>query len=265
MWVDNEKGAAADRKKRCKRITQEDVERLLVEAKKDSRRDAGKLAAAAIYVCMITGCRPAELPYIKIRDTGGIAEICIRGAKQDEIEVPAGDGKIITTRGLDRTMTLATPEMVEEVKNAIPLLNQLQRDDEIGQAAELSKLKRNVSRISASAFSRRKPENRPTLYTLRHQMASNLKKLHQEDPVTMSKKCMSYLMGHQSCFSIQRYGDSRNGNSGLVMVMPAIKEAEINNLVRDSSQPKKLANSYSEKMVRADAIDLSNNGDTHPR
>ncbi|MCX4190283.1 hypothetical protein [Methylophaga sp. OBS3] len=230
LWKESPNGKPKKGRGYCKKINQKDARMLLMAAKQKVRKKDGTIRMtslethAALIVCKLTGCRPIEL--MGIRDMGE-GSFFIKGAKKDDVMLPGENGKVFSTRGLDRLITVDEKKK-ENMQRAVKVLNKMaQNGNSIEKNTKL--LEDRVYELSKKVFFRRKL--RPTLYTFRNQLASELKKLHRDSPDRMTEKQMSFLMGHQSTFSISKYG-SASFASGGIFITPAIPEHEINNIVR---------------------------------
>jgi hypothetical protein len=164
---------------------------------------SNKNLKAALVVAKFTGCRPAEMLYIK---SLGNNKFFIPSAKRTE------DG----LRGLDRIIQL-DEKFACMLDTAIKALAKL--DPDKGQVA----LQKALYRATKKLWPRRKKQI--VFYSFRHQLASNLKS------VDMSNKERSYIMGHQSTASIGRYGNRRSG-TGACSISAGVTPVEINKLVR---------------------------------
>jgi len=189
------------KQKRCKNISDADFKLMLDGASLD--------VYAALYIGRHLGCRPVEMPTIEFE--GSFAYI--HGAKVTE------DG----LRGLSRMIDLGSEATAEKVATAVRRLNQITD----GKSGRMAKIQSRIQRLTKRLWPRRKV--RPTLYTLRHQMGSNLK------AGELDRASVAYLMGHQSTKSVDRYGDRRFGAAaGSSPIKPAVSMDKINDLVRSN-------------------------------
>jgi integrase len=182
-------GTIKSKQKRCKSINDKDLEKLYSAAL--SKPDFE--LASALAISMYTGCRPAEMAGIR---RVGIDQVFIQGAKKSK-----------GTRGLDRTITLSEKEC-ETVEAAAATLYHA----ESGISSTMHKVQSRLDRLTKKLWPKRKIK--PTLYTLRHQLGSDLKAgFIDEDGKrhTMSRVEIAYVMGHQSTESIEIYGNRRSG------------------------------------------------------
>lgn len=159
----------------------------------------------ALMLTYYTGARPCELR--SIRTEGEI--ITITGAKKSHEGL----------RGADRILVAKSPFELSIIQESVLILNNSERSI----AAIRDRLRLEARKL----WPRRKLI--PTLYSLRHQLAANLK------ASGMSDKEMAYIMGHQSVHSISRYGNRKQGNPKNIWVRPA-NNAQLNN-IRGSVAP----------------------------
>jgi len=182
-------GTIKSKQKRCKSINDTDLEKLYSAAL--SKPDFE--LASALAISMYTGCRPAEMTGIR---RVGLDQVFIEGAKKSK-----------GTRGLDRTITLSEKEC-ETVEAAAATLYHA----ESGISSTMHKVQSRLDRLTKKLWPKRKVK--PTLYTLRHQLGSDLKAGfidEDEKRHTMSRVEIAYVMGHQSTESIEIYGNRRSG------------------------------------------------------
>lgn len=183
-------GKAGKPQKRLKKLPASDLEKLYGELMDRNDREV----FAAVQLAEFTGCRPAEMLNIQCLD-GGI--VFVEGAKKTE----KGD------RGLDRYLQLDQHQW-EQVRASVATL----KAADPGKAGTMHKVQDRLNTATKALWPRRK--TRPTLYTLRYSMGSELK------ASGLSKREVSYIMGHQSMQSVDRYGDRRSG-SGKTPIKPA--------------------------------------------
>lgn len=178
-------GAKADfsqikrRQYRVKRMDDRDERALLAKLDPDAR--------AAVTLAKHLGVRPAEMPtLIMVGDTVAVTGVKKRG----------------TDRGLDRNIKVDDPAIAEEVRAAIQQLH----------GKNMKHSQDEIRRRGKEIWPKRKAV--PTLYSWRHQFASNLK------AAGVGRVDQAYLMGHQSTASIDSYGRRDWGNSSAVKVSP---------------------------------------------
>jgi integrase len=176
--------------KRLKKLPDEELDELYAEIMERYDHEVG----AAVMLAQITGCRPAEMLDIEALDDG---IIFLRGAKRTD----KGD------RGLDRYLQV-TPEEWSRVKNSVEALKAV----DPGKAGTMRKVQDRLNTVTKALWPRRK--TRPTLYTFRYVMGSNLKSSD------LTRQEVAYIMGHQSEQSVDRYGNPRSG-SGKSPIKPA--------------------------------------------
>lgn len=190
--------------RRMKKISPETIE-LLVEKARE-RRDWPLVAA--LILGRELGCRPAEMHGIEIRDDG---TVFIPGAKKTD------DGK----RGLDRAVT-TTPEAVQSIKWSIDALKNFPGRYSSKMSCIQSRLRFMAQQIWPNRT------RHPTLYTLRHQMGSDLKRSGR------GRGEVAYLMGHQSTKSVNRYGNSRWASGINRTIEPGVGPDEIAELTHEN-------------------------------
>jgi len=167
-----------------------------------------KHVGAALIIAKITGCRPAEMETIRVDLDTNIAYII--GAKKTE----KGD------RGLDRAIGMTE----RDAEDLLIAVQDLQNMPEPKKSSKIKVIQTRLRVQAKKAFSRTKAL--PSLYTLRHQMGSNLK------GSGMDRQSIAYCMGHQSTKSIEVYGNSRSATGSIVK--PEIEQSEIKSLVREN-------------------------------
>jgi integrase len=188
---------------------QEKIEKGLAEYKNNCTSDSSNIkrnqVIAAYLLAKELGCRPVEMPNIK--RTGKI-KFLITGAKKDEFGL----------RGLDRELEVDSQEVADLLENAIKYLKD----------AKMSQIQDRFKYLMKKTFPRKR--KLPTLYTLRHQLASNLKSSGKYAYIEMA-----YILGHQSTRTLENYGYA-NAGRGSVGVKPVITTEEIELMIRDSHQ-----------------------------
>jgi integrase len=212
------KGKPGTPQKRLKKLTDEDLEKIYGEL---IERDDGEVGAA-LMIAQITGCRPAEMLGIEALDDG---TILVKGAKKTE----KGD------RGLDRYLELEPKEWMR-VRAAVAILKAV----EPGKAGTMRKVQDRLNTVTKAIWPRRK--TRPTLYTMRYAMGSDLKGGYLDEKGkkhVMSRREVAYIMGHQSEQSADRYGNprSRSGKKSLVKPAPGASLSGVRKGVKTPFQP----------------------------
>ena len=148
---------------------------------------------AYLTLCRQLGCRPAEVQHVS--ELNG--EFYVPSAKQ------RADG-----RGLDRFLTVNDPAALFEIRKAMGIIGTVEplKRKTLHRVAQS-----RLNRTTAALWPRR--ERLPTLYTMRHQMGSDLKSsgLPPEE--------VAAVMGHQSTASASVYGYKVSGR-GSVAVKP---------------------------------------------
>ena len=187
------------KQKRCKKVTEHEMELLITEAIKQKNR---KLVAA-IFIANLTGCRPSEMPTIS--QTGpGTFEII--------------GGKKRTDRGLDRLILIQDKSTAELFSKMVRILSN----------HKMKPIQNSFDRLARKVF--RKREVVPSLYSFRHQMGSVLKASN------ISRKSIAYMMGHRVTKSVNVYGDRRTSGRRNIEISPGVSDSEIELLVRDNHQ-----------------------------
>ena len=179
------------KQKRLKKLPESELDQIYGEVVRRGDRGVG----AAVMLAEIAGCRPSEMLDIQCLDNG---TIFIKGAKKTE----KGD------RGLDRNLEV-TPDEFERVRASVATL----RSIDPGKAGTMHKIQDRITTVTKALWPRRK--TRPTLYTMRYSMGSELK------ASGLSRREIAYVMGHQSMQSVDRYGNRRSG-SGKTPIKPAL-------------------------------------------
>ena len=175
--------------KRAKIITDQDFKTLrdTVADKNDT------ITWAYLTLCRQLGCRPAEVQHVS--ELNG--EFYVPSAMQ------RADG-----RGLDRFLTVNDPAALFEIRKAMGIIGTVEplKRKTLHRVAQS-----RLNRTTAALWPRR--ERLPTLYTMRHQMGSDLKSsgLPPEE--------VAAVMGHQSTASASVYGYKVSGR-GSVAVKP---------------------------------------------
>lgn len=152
---------------------------------------------AALFIAKHLGCRPAEMPTITDQGDG---RFIIHGAKRTG------------NRGADRTL-IADEGIRKGLSSCVKVM----------QGANIGAVQDRLERLSKRLWPRRKA--RPTLYSYRHQMGSNLK------ASGMDRVAIAYTMGHQATESVERYGDRRAAKgSGGLKVQPDADELALSSV-----------------------------------
>lgn len=194
-------GKPGNPQKRLKKLPEGDLSKIYGEVNRRKDVEVG----AALKLAEITGCRPAEMLNIKCLDDG--KTIFIEGAKKTE----KGD------RGLDRYLEVTSDEWTL-VRNCVIALKSV----DPGKAGTMRKIQDRLDTITSAVWPRRK--TKPTLYTLRYAMGSDLKGGYLDDEGkkhVMSRREIAYIMGHQSEQSADRYGNPRSRSGKKSLVKPA--------------------------------------------
>jgi len=194
------KSSIKPKQKRAKSIKPDDFKRMMQEAEKQGLHQL----AAAMFIAIETGARPAEIPNIVVMDK----TLAITGVKKRD-----GDGKS-GARGLDRNITYTGDmgRMTAAIKAVA--------------GADMSRLQGQIRKLAADVWPKRSV--RPSFYTFRHQVGSNLK------ASGMSRVQVAYVMGHQSTVSVERYGNVRSASSPVRVEPDAGADLSV---IRDNHTP----------------------------
>ncbi|HDY84299.1 hypothetical protein LCGC14_0700460 [marine sediment metagenome] len=194
-----ENGDVKPKQQRCKKVTEQDMQMLMVEAMQQKNRTL----VAAIYIANLTGCRPCEMPTIShVSDN---TFLIVGGKKRSD-------------RGLDRMLKIndrATAELFGKMLKII-------------SGKEMKPIQNAFDRSSKKTFRKRKVT--PSLYSFRHQMGSDLK------ASGIDRKTVAYLMGHRATQSVNVYGNRRTAGGRSIKIVPGINDDEINKLVKENHQ-----------------------------
>ncbi|MTI63448.1 tyrosine-type recombinase/integrase [Methylophaga sp.] len=161
-----------------------------------ARCDASMLGA--LQIAWLVGCRPAEMPYIRLHDN---CTVFIPSAKK------TADGK----RGLDRTISL-NQKSYDLLRHSIALLHQELDSMTKDHVKGMHRIQRRLQTATSKLWPKKRYNI--TLYSYRHQMGSELK------ASGMSREAIALIMGHQGINSIDKYGDRRLG-TGRVLPVPS--------------------------------------------
>lgn len=183
------KGTVKAKQRRCKSVSDTDLDKIYKASLDKSDTELASVLAVALY----TGCRPAEM--------AGIVRV-----GKDQVFIP-GAKKSKGMRGMDRTIQLSEAKC-KVIEVAVATIRDMDGD----KAKAMHRVQTRLDRLTKKLWPRRKA--RPTLYTLRHQMGSDLK------ASGLSRVEIAYVMGHQSTSSVEVYGDRRK-KSGRGGVKPA--------------------------------------------
>lgn len=191
-------GAVPARQRRAKGVSLEDTQTLSSHLQERGDRQAW----AALTVARWTGARPAEMPGVRMAGD----QVIIEGAKKSH------GGQ----RGADRVVTLDDPNALDQVREAVLLL----------EGVEMGPIQDRISGAGRRLWPQRKAV--PSLYSWRHQVGSDLK------ASGLDRKTVAYLMGHQATESVEVYGRrNRGGKSPL----RAGQGADLANVRETHSEP----------------------------
>lgn len=202
----NNKAIEAEKKKdfskikpksrRIKRISPQDAKKIH-DAIAEKRDDD---LTCAYLLARYTGCRPSEMPNISV----GEGLVVIQGAK-------VGQG-----RGLPERRIRVPESVLPHIEKAARRL----------AGKPVGHLQDRFDRLMKKTFPRR--EKRPSLYSFRHQLGSDLK------ASKLTRKEIAYCMGHLSTASVDVYGDRRGGGG---LKVRASKDADYSAIKEKHSLP----------------------------
>ena len=130
-------------------------------------------------------------------------------------------------RGLDRLIKIEDCH-TGKIRKAIALLAEVP-DEQKENLHNVARMR--LARFVAKEFPRRRAK--PSLYTLRHQMGSDLKSSG------MPETKRSAIMGHRSTQSIQVYGNSKSGKQREILVSKSTTD-KVTTVVNARKIPNKL-------------------------
>lgn len=196
-----DRGPTAPKQRRAKTVSDDDMSTLKLAA---HRSKGGSDVLAALNIAERLGVRPAEMLSLRIDPESGLAHVT--GVKK------SGKGD----RGADRTLRLSGGRTTTLMLQG--LVEQLQASEK-ERPGVIHRVQSRLDRLTKRLWPRRKA--RPTLYSLRHRMGSQLKASGAD------RKAIAYIMGHQSTQSVEVYGDRRSAKrSGGLSVQVGEQEAE---------------------------------------
>jgi len=205
-------GEVVKKTQRICRAIKEDEHQKLLRASSDKN---DKQLSAALTLAYFTGTRPCEMCEIEYDDDNGIFTLYIMGAKKDANGL----------RSIDKELSLKLDEQQKiDVINAVDNLYGLDRK-------QLAAMKSRMSRLTRKVFPNRK--HPPTLYSYRHQIASDLKKSKNNGELSL-KQC-SAVLSHRSQQSIQGYGHL-NSSGGLKRGLPVPSEESVRQVNDDYTE-----------------------------
>lgn len=204
-------GEVVKKKQRiCKSIKEEEHQKLLMA----SKRKGDSQLSAALILAYHTGTRPCEMCEIEY-DTENDLTLYIMGAKKDANGL----------RSIDKELSLKLDEQQKrEVMNSVDALYGM-------DSKQLAAMKSRMSRLTRKVFPSRKYP--PTLYSYRHQIASDLKRSKKSGELSL-KEC-SAVLSHRSQQSIQGYGNF-NSSGGLNRGIPIPSEESVRQVNDDYTE-----------------------------
>lgn len=190
-------------KRVCRRVNQDELGKL----RGDATRRKDELSLAAYTVALFTGARPIEMPTIRCSFHGvSDMKIFIKGAKIQR----GPDGEV--RRGIDREIIMSRDHR---------LLDAVKQLEDISYQ-EVRNLVSRVSKSSERLFPKRKL--RPSLYSLRHQFASEMK------ATGTGRRELASIMGHASQASASQYGHANLSKGGPLMDRSKIRVISTGNV-----------------------------------
>lgn len=194
------KGSATSSKK-SKKVSREDIDRLIGHLRKQKSRRLAIQTFAFISATLITGLRPSEWRGSELdQEPDGTWRLRVRNAKATN---GRGNGSTRTLRLLDVT---DNDLMVIRGMTAIAAAVDLEPG---GYAAWQARLRHYLYRATRSALGKR--ANYPSLYTFRHQFAADAK-------ASRSREEVAALMGHSSAATAGRNYAKRRQAGGSIRV-----------------------------------------------
>ena len=190
----NDRGPTAAKQKRAKSISEADTAKLTAEVYKRGMAAEGEeqlrhwQTLSALLLAERLGVRPAEMRGLRIDQEKGV--VYVTGAKKS--------GGL---RGADRVLTLP-----DDADSQRLIARSVQLLSTVGPEG-IRRIQSRLDRLSRQLWPRR--QARPSLYTFRHQMGSNLKAMG------LNRRAIAYIMGHQSTKSVEVYGDRRKASGGI--------------------------------------------------
>jgi len=220
-------GPVKAKRKRMKNVP-DDMHAKLLRAALDKD---DKPLAGSLYIARLIGCRPSEIPLLRVLDDGTVYVTHVKGSE-------AGD------RGIDHIVKVSSEHLLQ-LRKAIEAVSK----EKVSKTPFEKKMDNRLRELVKKIYPRRK--TRPCLYSYRHQLGSSLKEAVSKGQITRSEA--AYIMGHQSTDSLDEYGDRRLG--GGLNVRAAVDSEKISELVRENhSEPPRndgpvAASSYGEEFT----------------
>ena len=169
--------------------------------------------SSAVAISSILGCRPAEIMGIELKPGN---QVFIPGAKHS--------GKL--NRGLDRLL-----EVNERSYSTLKVSLAILKKAEPGRKGVIHQVQCRLDRLVRELWPRRKA--RPSLYSFRHQLGSDLKSSGKE------RTEIAYIMGHASTESVEVYGDRRRASRArAIKPAPGIDPAKYVRICHEEPGPK---------------------------
>lgn len=195
------RGPTAPKQRRAKTINSDDMGALKLAA---HRAKGGDDVLAALNIGEQLGVRPAEMLSLRVDVDMGVVHVT--GVKKSDK----------SNRGADRTLRLSRGRMTRQMlADAVATLQASERE----RPGVIHRVQTRLDRITKGLWPRRAA--RPTLYSLRHRMGSQLKAAGAD------RKAIAYVMGHQSTQSAEVYGDRRSAKrSGGLSLQVGEQEAQ---------------------------------------
>lgn len=186
------------RRPRRRGVSRKEHQRIVAEI--DKKVDMQ--VAAAVTLASTLGIRPCEMPHLRLNHD------------DRTIHVPAAKTTDQAERGLSRSVTV--PDWAwEAVAASVDVL----------AGARMKPIQNRLNRLTRSIWPARRKTPRPTLYSFRHQLGSDLK------ASGLSRREIAAIMGHRSTVSVEQYGNQRSARSRRSL--PRCNDAEALEAVRE--------------------------------
>jgi len=191
---------------RCKKVNEEDRAKIFEASIHD------KSVYAAVKIADMIGARPSEIPSLEFTKSN---LVIITGAKKTEdglrgidrwIRLPEDDYFELSRLHRDLLLEvkkIKEEEGEEESEAEDEYIKKKERVRQINERA-MRRIQDRLSTITKKLFPRRKA--RPTLYSFRHQLGSDLK------ASSFDRVKIAAIMGHASVDSVDSYGDRRSAS-----------------------------------------------------
>jgi len=215
----SQRGAVPPKQRRAKSISAEDWAVLWAGAV--GMEDGGE-TCAALLLAKHLGVRPAEMPGLQVDQERGVVHVT--GAKRTG------------QRGADRELMLDADR--DQVVMAVGIIQRAEAD----QPGAMRRIQSRLDRLSRKLWPRR--QARPSLYTFRHQMGSELKSMK------LNRRAIAYVMGHQSTQSVEVYGDRRKSRGGIGIKLTGQEASRFQGRENHTAAPLGITNAHLPAMFR---------------